>query len=837
MLHEIKSALKKTNYIDNEVEIQMRPLGFHLLNQMYSTIQDYKLEYYLEAVWFDEDKTKYRIRLPMTTEDLKKNPSNLIKSRFRRVKIVEKRKVQVFEFINFNLVESTEEVSKSHDILSLINNNIIYRVVTNFIFDLDSILVDFKCVTKINNHRINAELVHPLNIPFFSTEFEIKKPEGIDLFWESLYPRLMNISHIEDIGIDSLVFPVSMFTNTINMLSLLEIKDYTKYFLTTKIDGQNVRFKLTKDKDNKSVLYMESSVGSLSVRSFRVDAKWPFVDLCGYGEYLIIDKKRYLFPISILKDGVLVERTEQHKIKFPEGDITFIHKPYYFDFESSSQFFATLCELLKKNIYEIGQTRIPTDGAIMGTKESDAKSVMDYKIKLDNTIDMYMVFNYTSNYSFVNKKGSETHLNMHSYYTFNKQPKLNKISLWHLNNATFNNTGQFIEFETSTGQKQIAFNKFILETLVNDESTIVRPRMDKTMNTWVHKTNFGNKQSVAIENTGIILEDLMDLMTDYEAAYTRLVSNKGFASHDNLGALNTGKVYYKEANNRLAGRTHRLFTNMVVSRILFPHTTKFRLGRQCVLLDVDGGRGGIIQKAYFSEVKFLLISETIDETLKEARQRLYDMSNQKPNMFKYDALHDTIRSPSYSKRVKSILTTHKLPGIDVIYIGFAVHFSIDTSSAESIQVFMNNLNDLCKPGTRVIITTMDGQAINKMLNLRDTIQYNVDDNTKFIIKRGSHPNTISVMNEMSSEVYIDEYLIEPDSFIKILDKNKYYLLEHNNFTSFVNMNRDFYESGEYLLEPRENTRNFSNTIKQAFGDTRYDMSLLGLSVYYIFVKQ
>lgn len=805
---------------NHEVEARFKYPSLYIVDQLYSAMKPVKEEMYLEEFWFIE-LVKYRSRIKITEHEFNQTPVKCMQGIGNS--FVSKKRIKDEDFGPFSLHEAEEKTEHLSEYAQSSRRNKMYRVVNNVVFDLKSLLVDIKYTTRCaNNQKIFYELIKPEIVPTLLIEVEFKHKDGIDLFLNQILPRILGISSISDLVLPKIQLPVELKTHTCTIQSLVDIQNYENLFITPKIDGRLCIFRIEESK-----CLVQFAVGSPYIRSFLIKKiKNKLIE--GYGEFIQIGNQRVIFPILIVVDGITQSRTTT--IPNIEGEILFASKPISHSFKTPEQFFTAVIEILQSEIVVLNQS-VPTDGAIMGNLKNQEGIIVDKKIKLVNTVDFYAVFDYGPNSTVIITKGtSETYIKLILYAGNSGSPKhVRKETIPLLPGSSFDQESQILKLKLGN-QTHLIFNKSIIEIGPNQ----IQSRQDKTSLLLDSKRYFGNSYNVATETTGISLEILNRLASNY------LNAKLDFAAEivhsvkiEDPGILNVNKIYYA-TNNRQIGRALRTFNNYIVSQLLYSFGTKFRSGSNKTILDIDGGRGGIMQKAYFLEAVFLLITDSDSNALAEASRRIDEYRTKQPKVYKYATLHATPRSLTYESQVRGHI--RKGTKIDLINYSFAIHFSLDPGAKEELPV-MINLRKLASPGTRVIVTCLAGEIVTQLLSMGQPIKYNLEGTSvPYTITATPNPNIISVLNPMSSVEPMEEYVLTYQVVIDHFEHAGFRLIDSCLFSTLLDAHREFFTDRVDQFETKTNTIAWFKTVREAFAVQDDSKELSKIHRYFVFVK-
>jgi len=267
--------------------------------------------------------------------------------------------------------------------------------------------------------------------------------------------------------------------------------------------------------------------------------------------------------------------------------------------------------------------------------------------------------------------------------------------------------------------------------------TPIRTRYDKTENVQKYKKKYGNNKLVAYKIWNsivypVLYEHLIKLSNEDNYINELQFLTKSMKDIEDI-EINVDSAYYKE-NKKLEELTkpqndfHNMVKTMLINQYIKP---EFNNNKKVSVLDIGCGRGGEIFKYYNAHAKFVVGLEPSYDDLHNisgsAISRYTTLKNSKPGVPPYYFINASFTIPltpeAQSKVIRDTgnnnlkLIKDKFNGknkYDVLCCMFAFHYFL--SDEVSWNNTIDNINRTIADEGLLIITTFDGERVNKILN-------------------------------------------------------------------------------------------------------------------------
>ena len=386
-------------------------------------------------------------------------------------------------------------------------------------------------------------------------------------------------------------------------------------------------------------------------------------------------------------------------------------------------------------------------------------------------------------------------------------------------------------------------DKTVVEFYYNLEADTMNPyrwipmktRWDKTESVHKFSKRYGNAQRTAIAVWRSIINPV--LSSDFDNLSSDTEYNKFFKQMQNKIDFNIIKlekkqnIYFQKKTDLV--KNMGSFHNWIKSNLIYTYMMyKYNDDIQTKVLDFGCGRGGDIQKFYYTEVELYVgVDPDYDALIDSADGALARYKNLKkshdrfPPMFfiqsnagiylQYDEQIKSLGKMNSDMKInfnKFFTWDNSRTIFDRANCSFAIHYLFGDEF--TWNNFCQNLNMYLREGGYFICTTFDGNKLKEKLKGKDRFIEYYDDNGEKrvlfdIVKKyddnSTNPlgNAIDVhMGWMFEEgVYQTEYLVYPEFIIKSLkEKCSMELVESYSFEDIFNDNKDFLKLSSEIEE-------------------------------------
>ena len=265
----------------------------------------------------------------------------------------------------------------------------------------------------------------------------------------------------------------------------------------------------------------------------------------------------------------------------------------------------------------------------------------------------------------------------------------------------------------------------------------IRTRYDKTENVQKYHKKFGNNEKIAYKVWNsivypVLYEHLIKLSNEEDYINEIQFLTKSMKDIENI-ETNIDNAYYKE-NKKLEELTkpqndfHNMIKTMLINQYIKP---EFNNNKKVSVLDIGCGRGGEIYKYYNAHAKYVVgIEPSYDDlhNLSDSAIRRYiKLKNTKPGVPPFNFINASFTIPLTPEDQRKVirdtsdnnlnLIKNKFDGknkYDVLSCQFAFHYFL--SDEISWKNTLDNINKTIADEGLLIITTFDGERVNKILN-------------------------------------------------------------------------------------------------------------------------
>jgi len=688
---------------------------------------------------------------------------------------------------------------------------------------IENVVVDFKFKIFLGKATDNnTVLLSILNsVPNirkqtqYTLEFELTDKTDI----KHMEIAMKYVFKIMDLGNLELLFSsvrenVKTFMIPLNELHLIPTQDY---LITGKIDGISIIFEIS---DNICTLIKYNFKYTLSCNICNHNLK-------GMGELIKIDNINYIYPFSFeYIDTVNIANGFDRKYMLDlyndiisSNDNTdnncklkFVKKQYYGPYKSVSDIIDHSTYFFQNPLY---------DGVILlDTKKNT--NYTDYKIKLDNTIDVPCKLEYTNGIYIKTKKGTAIEFILYNYdgKKFNLFER--SIELSQDNKLKFRFDNNLNLLVCNVNSEWIVLPPcFICEySMVKKE--IIIPRLHKTHLFYKYNYN-GNPLHIVIKSK------------EFHDKYATI-------SIDNISAIVDISDKQPKNTSYFLPKTVRTVLNIVsnlvkTNMITMSGSSLFTNIKKKNVLIIDIGRGGDLNKYYYIGTSNMVGTDPDKSALDEASSR-YSTTilnfKKKSNVYTLSLHNISIHNDNYV----NIVTGNTNNKFWIIDWQFAIHYSYNANTKHDI---LSKLKKISMTGTRILITCLDGHKVLNLINTttsktlnfiipHDKTQYN------YTINYVS-PTKISVFYDATMTAPMEENLIFLDELEIDFKKYGFKLIDTFNFDDIISSNK-LYTFEVLARSLRSSTAKFHRQIfenKESIFNTDFK-KLLSVNMGMIFMK-
>lgn len=408
-------------------------------------------------------------------------------------------------------------------------------------------------------------------------------------------------------------------------------------------------------------------------------------------------------------------------------------------------------------------------------------------------------------------------------------------------------------------------DKTVVEFYYNNDPLIdekfrwvpLRTRYDKTEVVQKYKRKYGNFIDVAMKVwrsiiNPILVSDFDDLARgndDKTGIYyydKKLESLRNKISHELIVSATRENQYFQVRTN--LAKPMRQFHNWVKSVLIYTHChPAYQNDNKLSILDIACGRGGDLMKFYYCNVAYYVgididkdaINSKIDGAVSRYNQlrkthdafpKMYFIQADVGALLNYESQYRALGG--MSKDNKDVLEkfcpndVNKKVQFDRINCQFALHYFL--KSQETWSNFKENIKNHLKPNGYFLVSTFDGNLVNKLLGPNDkyTVHYTNNKGEKkilfeFVKKYGKLDenkefglgNAIDVFLAWIFQEgnYMTEYLVDRKFIEKeLLNDCDLELVDTDLYGNMMEMHRDFFMNYAQYEETSETNKFFRN---------------------------
>lgn len=366
----------------------------------------------------------------------------------------------------------------------------------------------------------------------------------------------------------------------------------------------------------------------------------------------------------------------------------------------------------------------------------------------------------------------------------------------------------------------------------------MKTRWDKTESVQKFSKRYGNSKNTAnrvwrsIQNP-ILPSDLDNLASDVD--YNKYF--KQFQSKIDFNIIKLEKkqnIYFQKKTDLV--KNMGAFHNWIKSNLIYTYMMyTYNDDIQTKVLDFGCGRGGDIQKFYYTEIELYVgidpdydaLVDSTDGALSRYKN-LKKMHDRFPPMFFIQSNAGAILQYEEQTRIIGKMNTEMRNNFEKFFkwdnssrimfdranCQFAIHYLF--SDQTTLDNFCQNLNMYLREGGYFVITTFDGNKVKEKLKDKERFTEYYDDNgekkvlfdivKKYVdepVSKKPLGNAIDVhMGWLFDEgVYQTEYLVYPEFIIKLLaEKCSMELVETYTFEQIFNDNKEFLQLSSEIEE-------------------------------------
>lgn len=410
----------------------------------------------------------------------------------------------------------------------------------------------------------------------------------------------------------------------------------------------------------------------------------------------------------------------------------------------------------------------------------------------------------------------------------------------------------------------------------------LRTRFDKTESVQRFGKKYGNYSDIAYRVWRSIRNPFT--MNDIELLSKDDIYNKhievlrGKIDHSVILSERKENIYYQIRTT--LGKPMRNFHNWIKSILIYTYVNSMyeQDNKQLSVLDIAVGRGGDIMRYYYGKVDFMVGIDVDNNGLISpvdgALSRYNQMKKNKPNFPRMFFIHaDGGVLLNYDDQVKALggmsdknkqlmaqffsTEESKRTKFDRISCQMAIHYFFENNTI--FDNFTQNVCDYLKPGGYLVATTFDADRIVELLSDKNSyVQYftNPNGEQKILfeivkkyenIKKGDNIGVgvaIDFHNALDFQegVYKTEYLVQRKFIEKeFMERCELELVETDLFENQYIIHKDFFMTGAYKSESKEETKKFLQdasefyTQKTEVNNASYQLTRLYR--YYVFRKK
>jgi hypothetical protein len=548
----------------------------------------------------------------------------------------------------------------------------------------------------------------------------------------------------------------------------------SRILITPKIDGSSVYFETFPNR----IAHIYVGLKKYILKS-NVNIKYE-----GCGETVSINGVRYIYPFYIKHKKSRLDALEEFFNSIEDNvndtECIFREKLILKNFNSYKEVLIAMSNLLDKvYTYQI-------DGIILfDSLNNNSNEIVDYKIKDDNTIDLKSVIEVSKGV-LIDKNKIEICLYAKKERSYEKIDTCYFVT----NDKQFFDIDlhMIIKYDEQEKIYQIVPNKFISEySLITKD--IKKIRVDKTDILYLDDSKFYSGNQIDVINKSRMLHDTNNILNK---AMLDSIKNNPDEYPDNEKILEyifssekkqnneDGGLYYKQDQLSIRGPLN-LFTNFAKTSLITNGINSLTNQKAYFEgLDIDMGKGGDFHKYVINNVKYILGTDADLSTLEIAKDNYNKrIRTKKFTVFKLDTLNIQIIDPIFKEKIKSIHPSENKKGIkpfDFINYQLAIHFYWEP---DYIPKIMNHIKACSKFGTKILITTNNGETISELLKNKSELKFLVDSENKtyFYIIKVDENKIRTIYAPSTSEEGVVENLVNHRQLIQIFQSNGFKLFD------------------------------------------------------------
>lgn len=402
----------------------------------------------------------------------------------------------------------------------------------------------------------------------------------------------------------------------------------------------------------------------------------------------------------------------------------------------------------------------------------------------------------------------------------------------------------------------------------------LRTRMDKTDMIIKYKKKYGNAENISnkiwrsiIDGIEISDIEILSKLNTYET-HSKYLKSKITAK--SIEQMRQEDKYYQEKN--VLAKAMGQFHNFIKSNLIYTYCSLTYNKKKMDILDIGCGRGGDINKFYHSRVgsyigvdkdyaNLFSAGDSATSRYNNFKKKFPQFTNMKfiqaSASTQFDLNNQIISIGNMNEENKKLLintfgedinsTNYKT--FDVINAQFTIHYYFENDN--TLNNFLNNIKKHLRQHGFLIITTFDGNIVNKTFNKDGKIntEYMANDgnvsllydinrlypeNTKNLKQTGLAIDVL--MKWINQSDYYKEYLVEPSFLIESMEKIGLSLVETDTFKNIFDNYKE-YLNNYVKNESIPDTKNFLMNVGKYYDEKFSNFhSYSFLNRYYIFQK-
>ncbi|ANS71166.1 large subunit mRNA capping enzyme [Pteropox virus] len=793
-----------------------------------STLVDSYVQF---TVTMSEDNSKIRTRTPMTNVHGLDIKNNQLVDNIQRIVWEKKSLISQKEFCYKECIlrHATEENYVFVDFRKF-NSSIKIELVNRVRAKLKNVMAEFKIKyflgsgSQSKSSMLHA-LNHPKSKPNTTLEIEILSTEDERPSKEELRDEVFKLSKLLFMGHPDNIFfyyqSPKMYPKTI-MLKKQELLtlQLENLYIVGKTDGVTTHVLV----DQSGILCYFKHLGYAI--KYKCNKK-----LTGVIELVCEAVKNQsnntwtLYVIKVIKPSMNDRLSElefvNEELKNICDRITFKTKKFNGPFTTHTELIESLSKMMEDQ----------PEGVIVFYSKGP-KSTLDYKIKKDNTIDLFLNITYRYMSSepvifgennlfleykkFANDKGFPK--------DFGTGKLIISDSVKYLNNLyciSFHNMFNDVGIKTVTVPI-----KFVGEFSYNGE--FIKPRLDKTMQFFTDLGYYGNQYNVVmthINDQELKINEIFD--TD------KLADVGKRSQFDDTSRLNQDTAYFTKKRTRgplgiLTNFVKTLLISLYCSKTFMDNTARRKV------LAIDFGNGADLEKYFFGEISLMVATDPDARAIETGMER-YNKLNAgvKSKYYKFNYIQETIRSSSFVSSVREVFYFGKF---DLVDWQLAIHYSFHPKHYSTI---MKNLSELTASRGTVLITTMDGDFLETLTEKKTfVIHKDLPPSENFMSLEKIDDSKVLAYSPATMSKPMVEYIVKKNTITRVFSEYGFELIDYVSFYDVIKRSKDFI-TGVSKLEKRQSTKNFFELNRSVVHslDSLDVEDLLRYYVVYVFSKR